>query len=105
MTVDELIVKMNECFKPEAAAGMDATFNFALTDTEPFFVVIKEGAADIGKGQKDEPSVTITTALPTLIGVTTGSINGMQAFMTGELKAQGNMMLAQKMNALFPLVL
>jgi len=27
----------------------------------------------------------------------------MQAFMTGKLKAKGNMMLAQKMNALFPM--
>ena len=103
MTVDELIAKMNECFNAGAAAGMDAVFQFDFKDGENFYVVIKDNDKEIAKGEHDAPSVTITTDLGTFMGVIGGTVNGMQAFMTGKLKAKGNMMLAQKMNALFPM--
>jgi len=103
MTVDDLIVKMNESFNSAAAAGMDAIFQYDFKDGENFYIVVKDGAQEITKGEHEAPSVTIATDLATFVGVADGSVNGMQAFMTGKLKAKGNMMLAQKMNALFPM--
>jgi len=103
MTVDDLIVKMNESFNPAAAAGMDAVFQYDFKDGENFYMVVKDGAQEIAKGKHKAPSVILATDLATFIGVTDGSVNGMQAFMTGKLKAKGNMMLAQKIGALFPM--
>ena len=34
-------------------------------------------------------------------GVLSGELNGMQAFMTGKLRAEGDMMLAAKLGELF----
>ena len=37
-----------------------------------------------------------------MVGVMSGEMDGMQAFMMGKLRAEGNMMLATKLNVLFP---
>ena len=38
----------------------------------------------------------------TLAGISTGETDGMQAFMGGKLRAEGDMMLAMKLSELFP---
>ena len=38
----------------------------------------------------------------TLVGIMTGETDGMQAFMGGKLRAEGDMMLAMKLGELFP---
>ena len=35
-------------------------------------------------------------------GIVSGEIDGMQAFMGGKLRAEGDMMLAMKLSELFP---
>ena len=37
-----------------------------------------------------------------MIGIMTGEVDGMQAFMMGKLRAEGDMMLATKLSELFP---
>jgi putative sterol carrier protein len=37
----------------------------------------------------------------TLVGLADGSVQAMKAFMSGELKVTGNIMLAQKLEGLF----
>ena len=102
MTVDELFAKMPELFNADAAAGMDAVFQYDFSDADNYYIVVKGGECDIQQGEHDAPSVTLSTDSATFLGISDGSINGMQAFMGGKLKAKGNMMLAQKMSALFP---
>ncbi len=38
----------------------------------------------------------------TWIGMVNKEVNGMQAFMSGQLKASGNIMLAQRIEQIFP---
>jgi putative sterol carrier protein len=38
----------------------------------------------------------------TLGGLMSGEVDGMQAFMMGQLKAEGDIMLATKLSELFP---
>lgn len=99
----ELFAKMDECFNAEAASGINAVFQYEFHDDDNYYVVIEDGTKDIQQGDHDAPTVTITTDVETLLGTSNGSINGMQAFMSGKLKATGNIILAQKMQALFPL--
>ena len=54
-------------------------------------------------GSHDDLSVTLTMDSATMQAVMSGKMEGMQAFMMGKLRAEGNMMLATKLNALFPL--
>ncbi len=38
----------------------------------------------------------------TLAGIVSGETDGMQAFMSGKLRVEGNMMLSMKLGELFP---
>ncbi|WP_101756642.1 SCP2 sterol-binding domain-containing protein [Oceanicoccus sp. KOV_DT_Chl] len=101
MTLDELLDRLNKFFNTSGAADIDGVFQFILKDSEDFWIAVKNGDKEIGKGSYDAPSVTVTTSLPVLVGVLDGSVNGMQAFMTGKVKAKGNVLLAQKMSSIF----
>jgi len=46
--------------------------------------------------------VTLVMDGDTLAGIVSGETDGMQAFMGGKLRAEGDMMLAMKLSELFP---
>lgn len=97
-----LFASMQQRFNPQAAQGMDAVFQFELTDADPYYIAIDDGRCEISEGEHDDPTVTLIMDSATLTGVMEGSIDGMQAFMTGKIKADGDIMLATKLTRLFP---
>ena len=103
MNAAELFAKMDENFNAEAASGIDAVFQYEFSDDDNYYVVVKDGTKDIQQGTHDAPTVTISSDVATFMGIVDGSVNGMQAFMSGKLKATGNVILAQKMQTLFPI--
>jgi len=101
--INELIKVMEGKFNKDAASGLDLVFQFDLDDTDDvFYVAIANGAYDIQEGSHDSPSVTLMMTLDTLSGLMDGSTDGMQAFMAGQLRAEGDMMLATKLGEIFP---
>ena len=102
-TVNDIIDSMKARVNAEAAAGMDEVFQFDLDDADSWHLVIKDGTCNMVDGTHDDPSVTLTMDMATMEAVMSGKMEGMQAFMMGKLRAEGNMMLATKLSALFPL--
>ena len=102
-TVSEIIDSMSARFNPEAAAGLDIVFQFDVSDGDTYHIVVKDNVCDIKEGGHDDPTVTLIMDSDTMIGIMTGETNGMTAFMMGKIRAEGNMMLATKLNDLFPL--
>ena len=101
-SVADIISSMKSRFNAEAAAGMDEIFQFNISDGDTYHLIIKDDGFEIVDGAHDDPSVTLLMDSETMIGVMSGEMDGMQAFMMGKLRAEGNMMLATKLNALFP---
>ena len=101
-TVAEIIDSMKTRFNVDAAAGLDEVFQFNIEDGDTYHLIIKDDGFNIVDGAHDDPSVTLIMDSETMVGVMSGEMDGMQAFMMGKLKAEGNMMLATKLNALFP---
>ncbi|WP_277810628.1 SCP2 sterol-binding domain-containing protein [Chromohalobacter canadensis] len=97
-----VIEKLQSRFDPAAARGMNDIFQFHISDADDYYLHIQDGTLDVQQGEHDDPSVSLTTDTETLKGVMSGEINGMQAFMSGKLKATGNVMLASKLTSLFP---
>jgi len=101
-SVADIIEQMKAKFNADAASGMENVFQFSIEDGDDFFVAVNDGNFEIGNGTNDDPSVTLIMNTETLVGIMTGETDGMQAFMAGQLRAEGDMMLATKLGELFP---
>lgn len=94
--------EMKNRFNPDAAAGLDVVFQYQIDDGQPYYVVINDGSCDITQGEHDDPSVTLSMDSATLQEVMSGETDGMQAFMSGRIRADGDIMLATRLTSLFP---
>lgn len=101
-TVADIVKSMQSKFNAGAAAGLDLVFQFNIEDGDNHYVVVKDGTCDVQQGDSANPNVTLIMNTDTLVGIMTGETDGMQAFMGGKLRAEGDMMLAMKLGELFP---
>ncbi|MCO4786066.1 SCP-2 sterol transfer family protein [Marinomonas gallaica] len=98
----EIFDTMLTRFDSDAASGLNAIFQFELDDADPYFVTIDEGTAVYEQGEHDDATVTLSMDTDTLEEVMSGELDGMQAFMQGKIRADGDIMLATKLTQIFP---
>ncbi len=82
---------------PEATkANIGGVFKFVLTgDTDESWIV---DCRDVGVRQSDEEAeCTIRVATEDFMAIRDGSLDGMQAFMMGQIQVEGDMGLAMKL--------
>jgi putative sterol carrier protein len=101
MSVEKIFEKLEQSFNAEAAQGLDLVFQFNIEDDKTYHLVINDGTCKLHEGAHDDPSVTLIMNSETLEDVVSGETDGMQAFMAGQLRAEGDMMLATKLGDLF----
>lgn len=100
--VTAAIQSMKNRFNPAAATGLDVVFGFCIDETKYYSLIVKDGTCDIQEGENPDANVTLAMDGETLEGIVSGATDGMQAFMQGKLRPQGNVMLAMKLSELFP---
>lgn len=100
--LNALFTQMQNNFDSGAAAGLDAVFQYQITDGEPYYVAVADGECNVTQGEHDDPSVTLHMDADTLAEVMSGETDGMQAFMMGRIKADGDIMLATRLASVFP---
>ena len=98
----EIINTLTAKFNTAAAAGLDLVFQFNIEDAENYYLTVKDGTCDVQAGDNDDANVTLIMDRETFKEIATGETDGMQAFMGGKLRAEGDMMLAMKLIELFP---
>jgi putative sterol carrier protein len=104
-SVNEVFEKMPQVFNSAAATGLDIVYQFDISGAQAgqWNVVIKDGKCEVSSGVHPNPNVTLSMADVDWIAMSNGQLNGMTAFMTGKLKATGDIMAAQRIPSLFPL--
>ncbi len=104
-SVKEIFSGMPGVFNRDAAAGLDAVFQYNIegADGGDWYVVVKDQTCTVSQGVHASPTVTLKLADKDWIAMCNGQLDGMTAFMTGKLKITGNIMLAQRITSLFPL--
>lgn len=101
ITVTKVINKLSSRFMPEQANGVTATYQFMLDDAEDFHFCIDQQSLVVAKGEHSDPDITLILNSETFIRVVTGEQDGMSAFLKGQLRAEGNVMLATKLSKYF----
>jgi len=97
--VVSFLQKMTQAFDPGAATGTNCVLQF--NTSKPAYITINNGTAALSEGSAPSPDVTLIMADDDLIALLKGELNGMQAFMTGKLQLEGDMMLAQRLGSFF----
>lgn len=100
--VTPLLEEMKGRFNADEAADMDNTFQYDIEDEGSWLITIADGKCEVAEGGSDEADVTLAMSLETFQGVMSGDIDGMEAFMSGDLQASGDIMLAPRLTDLFP---
>ncbi|TXR53581.1 SCP2 sterol-binding domain-containing protein [Reinekea thalattae] len=98
--IEQVFDKIESRFNPSAAIDFNHNFQFEIDD-QIYHLVINNGQCKTAKGAHPDPSITLFMDLDTFNELISGELNGMQAFMSGKLRAEGDIMLASKLSKLF----
>lgn len=103
-TVKEYFDTLPQRFQAEASKSIEAVFQFELGGDGggTYHVIVDHGKMSVGEGAHPSPSAILRMNGDDYIKMVNGQINGAMAFMKGQLKVAGNVLLAQKMQAIFP---
>lgn len=102
-TCRELLQRMPLAFRPAAAEGLTAVYEFRVSGEEQFtaHLVIAGGACTYGDGPAERPGLVLRTPAGVWLAIARGELDGQTAFMGGKFTAEGDVALLFKMKALF----
>ncbi|KPA91835.1 putative sterol carrier protein [Pseudomonas asplenii] len=100
--VAKAVEAMKAKFNSKAATGLDVVFGFRIDETQHFSLIVKDETCELKEGENPDANVTLVTDSETMQGIVNGDTDGMQAFMSGKLRVEGDMMLSMKLSELFP---
>jgi len=103
MTVSAVFGAMPQAFVPEAAEGVDVVFQYRITGEGggDWSCAVKNRSCDIRTGVHEKPTCTLIMAAPDFLAMMGGSLSPMQAYTSGKLKIEGDIMKSQLIERLF----
>jgi putative sterol carrier protein len=102
-TVRSIFDRMPATFLKEKAVGLNAIIQFDITGAGggQWYAAIVSGELTVAEGRHQSPQLTLTASADDYVDISTGKLNDQLAFMTGKIKATGNLGLAVKMSSIF----
>jgi putative sterol carrier protein len=103
LDIQAIFDNMASTFKPKAAAGVDVIFQFTISGSAggDWSAVIKDGACTIAAGRHAKPVCTLKMADGDFAAMMRGELPAMQAFTSGKLVIEGDIMKSQLLEKLF----
>lgn len=102
-TPDEVFTEIDNRLQadPSKVSTMNATYAFDLSGDEggQYHIALKDGKADVGKGEPENPNITISMKDTDFVDLALGKLDGTMAFMSGKIKIKGDMGLAMKLQS------
>jgi putative sterol carrier protein len=92
-------------FQPDAAKGVDAVIQWDITGDAggQWFATVKEQILDLNTGNHEKPNVTLHIDDENWVKLINGQAKGAMLVMKRKMKVKGNILLARKMEKMFPL--
>jgi putative sterol carrier protein len=95
-------VNSSDSFKQQAA-GKNVKLQYVITTTDgevQYFTELKDGQAQVGIGQIDDPEATLSSDYETSAALFRNELNATAAYMSGKLKIQGDLMKLMQLQGL-----
>ena len=103
--LDEVFKRMPTLFRADKAGDTNAVIHWILTGgangNDTYETVIENGACTVTSQPVREPKLAMTMDAVTFLKVVAGDGNPMMLFMTGKIKAKGDLALAASIAKLF----
>jgi putative sterol carrier protein len=102
-SVAAIFENMKKTFKADAAAGVDVVFQFIISGPGggDWHSVIKDKTCTIEAGVHPKPACTLKMADADFMAMMEGALPAMQAYTSGKLKIEGDIMKSQLLEKLF----
>ena len=81
-------------------SGFNKSFQIKPSDSDAFYVEIKDGSINISPGEIQGASATVMATDQILTEIFSGQQDAVKAFMTGKLKVSGDIFSAQKLTGI-----
>jgi putative sterol carrier protein len=104
--LDAIFDRMPRTFRPDRAGSTNAVIHWTVGDrpdggADTYELVIKDGTCTLSPKPEHDPKVALTVGAVDFIKVVSGNGNPVMMFMTGKLKAKGDLGLAANIANLF----
>jgi hypothetical protein len=106
--LDEVFGRMPSLFRADRAGNTNAVVHWVVTGrpdggTDTYEIVMADGTCTLSDSPHQEPRLTLTLGPVEFLKVVSGNGNPVMMFMTGKLKAKGDLGLAANIANLFDL--
>ena len=105
--LDEVFNRMPKLFRADRAGATKTVIHWIITGgatgSDTYETVIEDGACTVTSQPVREPKLAMTMDPVTFLKVVSGDGNPMMMFMTGKIKAKGDLALAAQVAKLFDL--
>jgi DNA-binding HxlR family transcriptional regulator len=102
VSVDSEILALRGRFDPDAAGGLEATYEIRLGG-DSFRAEVTAGSFEVHHGEASDPTATIETDPETFAGLFTRRLSVDKALKSGDLKLSGKTAAIKRFFELFPL--
>lgn len=104
--LDEVFSRMPSLFRAERAGSTNAVIHWNITGrpdggTDTYEVVIEDGTCTVSETASRDPKLSLTMGPVEFLKIVSGGANPVMMFMTGKLKAKGDLGLAANIANLF----
>jgi hypothetical protein len=104
--LDEVFARMPGLFRPDKAGNTSAIIHWIVTGaadggSDTYEIVIDNGTCTLSESAAQEPKLALTMGPADFLKIVSGVGNPVMMFMTGKLKAKGDLGLAANIANLF----
>ncbi|GAA1885163.1 SCP2 sterol-binding domain-containing protein [Asanoa iriomotensis] len=104
--LDQVFERMPALFRADRAGSTNAVIHWTVTGrpdggSDTYEVVIEDGACTVNNTAERDPRLSLTMGPVDFLKIVSGSGNPVMMFMTGKLKAKGDLGLAANIANLF----
>ncbi|WP_431905905.1 SCP2 sterol-binding domain-containing protein [Micromonospora carbonacea] len=104
--LSEVFGRMPKLFRADRAGSTSAVIHWGITGrpdggTDTYEIVVADGACTVNESPQHDPKLSLTMAPLDFLKIVSGGANPVMMFMTGKLKAKGDLGLAANIANLF----